>query len=36
LPVLVEKLRKGTSPTDLVEAIAAPLRATLPMHHEGA
>lgn len=35
LPVIVEKLREGTSPADLVEAIAGPLRATLPTHHDG-
>lgn len=30
LPVMVEKLNEGTSAADLVEAIAVPLRATLP------
>jgi|TARA_Y100000310_G_scaffold59103_1_gene54446 hypothetical protein len=31
LPVVVERLKEGTSPADLVEAIADPLRATLPV-----
>lgn len=33
LPVMIAKLKEGTSPADLVEAIAVPLRATLPTHH---
>ena len=33
LPVLVDKLRAGCSQSDLIEAIAIPLRATLPRHH---
>ncbi len=32
LPIIVEKVKEGTSPAELVEAIAAPLRATLPVH----
>lgn len=33
LPVVIEGLAEGASPGLLVEAIAAPLRATLPHHH---
>ena len=33
LPVIVEKLKAGTNCNDLIEAIANPLRATLPKHH---
>lgn len=33
LPVMIEGLAAGTAPGLLVEAIAAPLRATLPHHH---
>jgi len=33
LPVIIEKIKEGTTPADLVEAIAVPLRATLPHHH---
>ena len=33
LPVIIEGLNAGTDPAVLVEAIAAPLRATLPHHH---
>ena len=32
LPIIVELMREGTTPADLVEAIAVPLRATLPTH----
>ena len=32
LPIIVDKIKEGVSPADLVEAIAAPLRATLPIH----
>ena len=36
LPVIVEKLKAGTTAAHLVEAIAEPLRSTLPaMHHHG-
>lgn len=34
LPIIVEKVKAGTSPAELVEAIAAPLRATLPVHRQ--
>jgi len=34
LPVIVEHLKAGTTPAALVEAIAVPLRATLPAHGE--
>ena len=33
LPVLAEGVRAGRRPADLVEALAAPLRASLPVHH---
>lgn len=33
LPVLLEKLGEGTTPRELVEALAEPLRASLPQHH---
>ena len=33
LPVLVERLGEGTTPRELVEALARPLRASLPQHH---
>ncbi len=32
LPVIVRELKAGTNPNDLVEAIAIPLRGTLPKH----
>ena len=40
LPVIIEHLKKGTSPSVLAEAIAIPIRATLPKishhhHHHG-
>lgn len=35
LGVIVRKLREGTNSSDLVEAIAAPLRGTLPSHNQG-
>lgn len=33
LPILVAGIRAGTAPAELVEALAAPLRASLPVHH---
>lgn len=33
LPVLAAELRRGTAPPELVEALAVPLRASLPQHH---
>lgn len=33
LPVILRGLLEGIAPVDLVEAIAIPLRATLPRHH---
>jgi molybdenum cofactor synthesis domain-containing protein len=33
LPVIIDGLAAGTDPQALVEAIAAPLRSTLPRHH---
>ena len=35
LPVLVAGLERGTPPAELIEAIAKPLRATLPVHSHG-
>jgi hypothetical protein len=35
LPVLAEQLQHGTSPSELVETLAAPLRASLPSHRTG-
>lgn len=32
LPIIVDKIKGGTTPAELVEAIAVPLRATLPVH----
>ena len=32
LPIIVDKVKEGTTPAELVEAIAVPLRATLPVH----
>lgn len=34
LPIIVEQLKQGTTATSLVEAIAAPIRATLPPMHQ--
>jgi molybdenum cofactor synthesis domain-containing protein len=34
LPVLVERLAEGTTPRELVEALATPLRESLPQQHD--